>query len=247
MIYIKSSYEIQQIKKACEVWKKIRQAILETAKVGMSLKELDLLAYQIATENGCICPFNGYQGFKGNICISVNEVVIHGVPTNYIIKENDLITFDVGTSYNSYICDAAFTMVFGDNQLAHDINQVCYQSLLEGIEMVAPNNKTGDISNAVQTYVESKGYKLLKDFGGHGCGKKLHEDPLILNYGEKNTGTVLRPGMVICIEPMILTDDDRYYIDKKDKWSVIARNKKLTCHWEHMILVTPTGHEVLTE
>lgn len=247
MIYIKSQYEIEQIKKACEVWKKIRDAIQSEAKVGVSLKRLDNLAKEIAHQNGCICPFNGYNGFMGNICISVNEVVIHGVPSNYKIKENDLITFDVGTSYNGYICDAAFTMIFGDNKEAHQINKICYESLLEGIKQVKPNNKIGDISFAVQNYVESNGYKILKDFGGHGCGKKLHEDPLILNYGKKNTGHTLVPGMVICIEPMILTDDARYYIDSNDEWSVIAKNKKLTCHWEHMILVTDQGHEILTE
>lgn len=247
MIYIKSKYEIEQIKKACEVWKKIRQAILLEAKVGVSLKWLDNLAQKIARENECTCPFNGYNGFLGNICISVNEVVIHGVPSNYKIKDDDIITFDVGTSYNGYICDAAFTKIFGNNKQAHQINKICYESLLEGIKQVKPQNKIGDISYAVQHYVESNGYKILKDFGGHGCGKKLHEDPLILNYGKKNTGHTLLPGMVICIEPMILTDDNSYYIDSNDNWSVIAKNKKLTCHWEHMILVTENGHEILTE
>ena len=247
MIYIKSQYEIEQIKKACTVWKKIREAIFLEAKVGVSLKWLDDLAGKIAIENGCICPFKGYNGFLGNICISVNEVVIHGVPSNYKIKDNDLITFDVGTSYNGYICDAAFTIIFGKNQEAELINKVCYESLLEGIKQVKPMNKIGDISFSVQQYVEKKGFKILKDFGGHGCGKKLHEDPLILNYGKKNTGHTLLPGMVICIEPMILTDDASYYIDKDDNWSVIAKNKKLTCHWEHMVLVTENGHEILTE
>lgn len=246
MIYLKSDYEIKEIKKACEVWKKVKQVLLENTTPGKSLIELDELAKKVTIENGCSTPFHQYRGFPGYNCISVNDVVIHGVPTNYKLKDKDIVTYDVGVAYNGYICDAAFTVVLGNNLEAQKINDVCYNSLMEGIKQIKPNNRVGDISNAIEQYVTSNGYYILEDFGGHGCGRKLHEDPIILNYGAKGSGPLLKPNMVLCIEPMILTDDASYYIDK-DKWSVIASNHKLSCHWEHMVLVTQDGCEILTE
>lgn len=247
MVIIKSQFEIEKIKKACSVWKIVRKVLIENVKVGVSLKELDVLSHKITLENGCQSPFHQYNGFPGYNCISVNDVIIHGVASNYKIKEFDMITFDVGVSYEGYICDAAFTVIIGDNHEAHKISQVCYDALYEGIKCVKPNNHVGDISNAIEQFVKKNGFFVIKDFGGHGCGRKLHEDPIILNYGKPNTGELLRKNMVICIEPMILTDDPRYYIDSKDNWSVVAKNRKLTCHWEHMVLVTSEGYEILTE
>ncbi len=248
MIYIKSNYEIEQIKKACSIWKEVRDKLTSFIKEGVSLLEIDEYARKlIEDDNGCKACFHNYNGFPGHICISVNDVVIHGVPTNYKLKYQDMVTCDIGVEYNSYICDAAFTVIIGDNSEAQKISDVCYNSLIEGIKQVKPNNTIGDISHAVQNYVEANGYKVISDFGGHGCGKKLHEDPIILNYGNKGSGAKLRPGMIICIEPMILTDNNAYYIDRKDNWSVISKNHKLTCHWEHMVLVTKDGCEILTE
>lgn len=248
MIYIKSNYEIEQIKKACSIWKEVRDKLTSFIKEGVSLLEIDEYARKlIEDDNGCKACFHNYNGFPGHICISVNDVVIHGVPTNYKLKYQDMVTCDIGVEYNSYICDAAFTVIIGNNSEAQKISDVCYNSLIEGIKQVKPNNTIGDISHAVQNYVEANGYKVISDFGGHGCGKKLHEDPIILNYGNKGSGAKLRPGMIICIEPMILTDNNAYYIDRKDNWSVISKNHKLTCHWEHMVLVTKDGCEILTE
>ena len=248
MIYIKSNYEIEQIKKACSIWKEVRDKLTSFIKEGVSLLEIDEYARKlIEDDNGCKACFHNYNGFPGHICISVNDVVIHGVPTNYKLKYQDMVTCDIGVEYNSYICDAAFTIIIGDNSEAQKISDVCYNSLIEGIKQVKPNNTIGDISHAVQNYVEANGYKVISDFGGHGCGKKLHEDPIILNYGNKGSGAKLRPGMIICIEPMILTDNNAYYIDRKDNWSVISKNHKLTCHREHMVLVTKDGCEILTE
>lgn len=247
MIFIKSKYDIEQIERASTVWKKVRDDFFKFVKLGLSLKELDLRAKEIIESNGCKCAFYNYNGFPGNICISVNDVIIHGVPTDYILKDGDMVTFDVGVEYNSYICDAAFTIIIGKNEEAEKINKICYESLIEGIKKAIPNNYVGDISNAIEDFVNKNGYKVIQDFGGHGCGKKLHEDPMILNYGKPKTGALLKPGMVICIEPMILTDKNEYYIDKKDKWSVISKNHKLTCHWEHMVLITNEGNKILTE
>lgn len=247
MIIIKSKYDIEQIEKASFVWKHVKDDFFIFVKPGRTLKEIDNRAKEIIESHNCKCAFFGYNGFPGNICISVNDVIIHGVPTDYVLKENDLVTFDIGVDYNGYICDAAFTMVLGDNPDANKINEVCYNALMEGIKHALPNNYVGDISSSIEKYVTENGYFVIRDFGGHGCGKKLHEDPMILNYGQPKTGSKLLPGMVICIEPMILTDDREYYINKKDKWSVISKNRKLTCHWEHMILITHDGNKILTE
>lgn len=247
MIFIKSDAEILKIRKACDVWKKIKVALEKHIQPNVSLKELDLISRKITLENNCNSPFHNYKGFPGFNCFSVNEVVIHGVAIDYKLKEFDIITCDIGVSYEGYICDAAFTVVIGNNQKALKINQVCKDSLYESLKYIKPNNYIGDISNAIETFVKRNGYYVIKDFGGHGCGRKLHEDPIILNYGMPKTGPRLRQNMVICIEPMILTNSDEYYISKKDNWSVIAKNHELTCHWEHMVLVTEKGYEVLTE
>lgn len=247
MIIIKSQYDIMQIEKASSVWKLVRDDFFKFVKPNISLIELDNRAKQIIEENGCKCAFYNYNGFPGNICISVNDVIIHGVPNSYVLKDGDLVSFDIGVDYNGYICDAAFTIVIGENPEASKINEVCFNSLMKGIEQAIPNNYVGDISYAIEEYVTNNGYKVINDFGGHGCGKQLHEDPMILNYGKPKTGSKLLPGMVICIEPMILTDKNEYYIDKKDKWSVISKNHKLTCHWEHMILITKDGNKILTK
>lgn len=246
MIYIKSEYDINNIKKACDIWKHTKSELTKYIKEGISLNQIDEFAKQIIESKGATCTFRDYHGFKGNICLSVNDVVIHGVPSEYILKKSDMLSLDIGITYNNYICDSAFTIIIGENEEAEKISKVCYESLLEGISKIKPGNKIGDISNAIQVYVENENYHILKDFGGHGCGIKLHEDPMILNYGNKNSGPTLKEGMIICIEPMIMTGSSDYYIDKKDKWSVRSKNGKLTCHWEHMILVTKDGYEILT-
>ncbi|MGL4647177.1 MAG: type I methionyl aminopeptidase [Mycoplasmoidaceae bacterium] len=246
MIYIKSAFDISNIKEACKIWLWVKAKLLDYIKAGKTLKAIDLYAAELITSKSAICTFKDYQGFGGHICTSVNDVIIHGVPNSYALQEGDMLTLDIGVTFNNYVCDAAFTVIIGKNEEAEKISKVCYQALLEGIKVIKPRNSIGDISHAIETYVNDHGYQVLKDFGGHGCGIKLHEDPIILNYGKKGQGAILKPGMVICLEPMILTDSDQYYIDPKDQWSVKAKNHKLTCHWEHMILVTDDGYEILT-
>ncbi|MEF9984977.1 MAG: type I methionyl aminopeptidase [Malacoplasma sp.] len=247
MIYLKNSYEISEIKKACSIWKKVREDITSFVKIGVSLIEIDSLVKSLEKKYDFTCTFYNYNGFPGNICISVNDVVIHGIPTSYKLKNKDLVTFDIGITYNKYVCDAAFTLIVGEETLeTKKINEICYQSLMKGIAEIHPNKRIGDISNAIQIHSERNGFKVIKNFGGHGCGKHLHEDPTILNYGEPGTGAKLVPGMILCIEPMLLTDSDDYYISS-DKWSVVSSNHLLTCHWEHMVLVTSDGYEILTE
>lgn len=250
MIIIKTKQDIEKIKEAVAIWKKVRTAMYDFVKVGVSLKEIDALAKKIIEENGATPAFYNYGGFPSNICLSVNETIIHGVANNYVLKDGDSISIDVGVLYKDHFCDAAYTIIVGNaSEEAKRISEVCYNSLMNAIKIIKPNVTTNiDIACEVQDYVESNGYEVIRNFTGHGCGNNLHEDPIIPNYRSNFfRKELLVPGMVICIEPMIMTESNKYVIDDENKWSVYAKNKKLTSHWEHMILIKEDGCEILTD
>ena len=247
MIYLKSEKDIQGIKLAAAIWKKVKAALIQATKPGVSTKELDKIAADVIYENKATPSFYKYEGFPGYICISVNEQLIHGIANEYILRKSDIITFDIGVTYKGYVCDAAFSIVLdSNNKEALDIQKATLECLEEGIKQVIPGNTIGDISYAIEQTATNHGYQLIKDFGGHGCGLHVHEDPIILNYGTPHTGVKLRQGMVLCIEPMLMIDSDEYVIDASNHWTVSSKNKKLTCHEEHMVVVTSNGCEVLT-
>lgn len=248
MIIIKSQDDINKIRTAANIWKKVRETLIKATKPGVSLKALDQLAKETIEANGAECAFYNYLGFAGNICISVNECIIHGVPTDYVLKHNDKVTFDVGVKYADHYCDAAFTMILGENVQAHAISKVCYDAMMVAINLIKPGTSTHTISKTIQRHVQQNGYHVIRDFVGHGCGNQIHEDPMIPNYRSLLIpNAILQENMVICIEPMILTGSNEYFIDPNDQWSVIAKNRLITCHWEHMVLVTKDGFEILTE
>lgn len=246
-IIIKTLDDIEKIKQAVAIWKKVKAAIIKACCPGVSLLELNDLAKDVIEQNGAIPTFYGQYGFSKHICISVNECVIHGVPNNYQLKDKDLVSFDVGVTYLNHICDAAFSVVIGENNEAKKIKDVCEQSLKEVKKIIKPGTTNLDIAKCIQSYVEQNGYVLLRDFTGHGCGNQLHEDPPFPNYVDKRFPIVkLQENMVFCLEPMIMTESNDYYIGEND-WDVIATNKKLTCHTEDMFLVTSDGCIVLTQ
>ncbi|MDR2829281.1 MAG: type I methionyl aminopeptidase [Mycoplasmataceae bacterium] len=245
MIYVKSNKEIIGIKKACVIWKEVRQALKDATKVGISTIELDNIAQDVINKHNAIPTFLNYGGFPRNICISINDELIHGIPSKRIIKDKDMITFDVGVTYDGYVCDSAFTIIVGKNIEAQKISDAAYEALMETINLIAPGVHTGDLGRKTESIAQAHGYEVIKDFSGHGCGKKLHEDPQIFNFGKNGNGTKLVSGMTICIEPMLFTGSDQYYIEPND-WTVVSKNHKLTCHWEHMVLVTENGYEILT-
>lgn len=247
MIYIKSNQEIKRIKQACLIWKKIKQVLLAHCKPGVTTLQLDKLANDVCKKYQATASFYQHNGFPSHICISVNEQIIHGVASNYKLNLRDLVTFDIGVTYNGCVCDAAFSVVLDpNNKKANHINEATIDCLNQAILQVKPGNYTGDISYTIQQTAKKHGYQVIKNFGGHGCGLKLHEDPIILCYGKKATGCLLRPGMTICIEPMLMTYSDKYIIDSNNQWTVSASNKQLTCHYEHMVLVNENGCEILT-
>lgn len=249
MIYLKSNEEIALIKQACAIWKKVRQVLIDKTKPGVSLIALDKLANEVAKQNNASCSFYKCYGFPKHICISVNDQLIHGVPNDYIIQPNDLITFDVGITYQDHICDSAFSLVVepSDNSEANEINRVTKLALDESLKLIKPDNYIGDISAKIYEIASTNGYDVIRDFGGHGCGNHVHEDPTILCFGKPHTGVKIKKGMVLCVEPMLMTGGHEYYIDSKNEWTVYSSNHKLTCHWEHMVLVTDQGCEILTE
>lgn len=248
---VKTHEDIKCIKQAASIWKLARAAIMDATKAGVSLLELDTIAKDVIESHNATCAFYQYHGFPGNICISVNEIIIHGVPNEYRLKDGDSVTFDVGVKYAEHFCDAAFTILVGSpTKESQQISDVCYQSLMAAIAIIKPGITNQEIASTIQDYVEQRGYEVIRNFTGHGCGNKLHEDPIISNYRSAELlfkKVTLVPGMVICIEPMIMTGSNKFIIDPTNNWSVIAKNKKLTSHWEHMVLVTNDGCEVLTD
>lgn len=247
MIYIKTEKDIVGITKACNIWKKVKAELIKHTKPGITTKQLDKIAADVIRKNNASCSFYKYEDFPGHICISVNEQLIHGIPGDYVLKKSDIVKFDIGVTFEGYICDAAFSVVLDTtNQDALEIQEATLDCLRQAISQVKAGVHLGDISYAIQETAFYHGYEVIKDYGGHGCGLKVHEDPIILNYGQPGTGIKLKAGMVICIEPMLMTDSDKYVVDADNGWTVSAANGKLTCHEEHMVLVTELGYQVLT-
>jgi methionyl aminopeptidase len=192
--------------------------LITNTKVGANLNELDQKVADLVHSLGATCSFYQYNGFPKHLCISINDELIHGIPRDYEIKPNDLVTYDLGITYQKHICDAAFTIHVAPSEDAPTkISEATKDALIQAIAMVKPGNYIGDISHAIGETAFKHGYTVIKDFGGHGCGNHLHEDPMILNFGEPKTGPKIVKGMTLCIEPMLMTGSDAYYIDSKDK------------------------------
>ena len=206
MIIIKTPQDIKEIKQAAEIWKKVRNDLIKFVKVGMTTKQVDELANKLITSYGAIPTFYKLYDFPGYICISVNDQLIHGIGSDYILQENDMITCDVGITYHNHVCDAAFTWILPpNNDLAkQNILKTTYQCLMEACKLVYPNQYLGNISNKIYEIARNNNYQVIKDYGGHGCGNLAHEDPIILCFGQKDSGIKLVPNMVICIEPMLM-------------------------------------------
>lgn len=224
-----------------------REHLKNHIKVGVTTKELDKIADNYIKSLGGIPSFKGYNGFPGSICTSVNEVVVHGIPSNLKLKEGDIISIDIGIYYNGFHADSAWT--YGVGKISYEnqkLLDVTLASLYEGIKEAKANNRIGDISHAIESYVRPYGYGIVEEFTGHGIGRSLHEDPYVPNFGKPKTGALLRSGMTICIEPMINLGTKNIQI-LKDNWTTVTLDKKNSAHFEHMIAITDDGYEILTE
>ena len=209
-------------------------------------KDIDLKAEELIRKNKVIAAFKGYRGFPGCACVSVNEVVVHGIPDKRVIKDGDIVSLDLGIIYEGYYSDSAVTVAIGSiSSEVQRLLDVTKASLSRGIEQAKVGNRLSDISFAVQSFVEMHGFSVVRDFVGHGIGRALHEEPEIPNYGRAGQGPVLAEGMVFCIEPMV--NMGTYHTKVlSDGWTVVTEDGKPSAHFEHSIVITSKGPEILT-
>lgn len=247
MMTIKSAREIKLMHEASQILVQARQALFKMIQPGISTEALDQHADTVIRSLGGIPSFKDYEGYPKSICTSVNEVVIHGIPSNKVIlKEGDIISIDIGVNVKGYHADSAFTYAVGNiSSEAKQLLEVTEKALYIGIEEAKPGNYVSNIGHAIETFIKPYGYGIVETFTGHGIGKELHEAPQVLNYGPKNQGPKLKPGMTICIEPMVnLGTKDVQVL--KDGWTVVTKDKRLSAHFEHMVLITEDGCEIMT-
>lgn len=246
MITIKSEYEIELMRKAGYLVSLTHQYLKTYIKPGITTKELDRLAEEFIKEHDGVPSCKGYQGFPASLCVSINDEVVHGIPSNRKLKNGDIVTIDMVIGYHGYQGDAAWTYAVGNvNEKCQYLMEHTEKALYEGIKMVKPGNRIGDISNAVQVYAEKHNLGIVKELVGHGIGSEMHEEPDVPNYGKPNTGPKLKEGMVICIEPMLnLGSADVGILD--DDWTIVTLDGKSAAHYEHTVLVTKDGYEILT-
>ncbi|MFH1752660.1 MAG: type I methionyl aminopeptidase [Candidatus Omnitrophota bacterium] len=248
MIALKSSEEIALMRKAGQVIAKALDEVERYIEPGISTKDIDYRVKRIITQEGCIPAFKGYKGFPGNICSSVNSVVVHGIPKkSEILKDGDILSVDVGVLCDGYYADGARTYKVGKvSAKAASLIDVTRESLSLGINEARAGSRLTNISHAIQKYVESHKYSVVRALVGHGIGSKIHEDPEIPNFGDPDKGPVLKSGMTLAIEPMVNEGTCEVEI-MDDGWTVVTRDRKLSAHFEHTILVTDDGPEILTK
>lgn len=246
MITIKSEKEIELMREAGRMMSKTHQYLKTLVKPGITTEEINRLGEEYIISLGGVPTCKGYEGFPAGICTSVNDEVVHGIPSKRKLKNGDIITLDLVIGYKGYQADSAWTYAVGEiNDKKKYLMEHTEKALYEGIKMVKPGNRIGDISHAVEEYAKKHHLGVVKELVGHGIGTEMHEDPDVPNYGKAGTGPILKEGMTICIEPMLnLGTADIYILD--DGWTIITQDGKPAAHFEHTILVTKDGYEILT-
>ncbi len=247
MIYIKNKKDIELMREACRLTKMALNFVGEHIEPGITTGELDKIAYSFLKEHKAIPSFLNYNGFPASICSSVNDEVVHGIPGNRVIADGDIVSIDIGAYLNGFHGDCAKTFFVGNvSEQARKLVDVTRQSFYEGIKMARAGNRIGDISNAIETYVEGFGYSVVRDLVGHGIGKALHEDPSVPNFGKAGRGVRLIPGMTLAIEPMI--NQGKFNVFTEDNnWTVKTCDGSLSAHYENTILITEGEPEILTK
>ena len=246
MITIKSPREIELLRIAGEITGSTHNYLKPYIKPGITTKELDALAEEYILSRGATPSFKGYDGFPGTVCASINEEVVHGIPGSRKLKEGDIITLDIGACFKGYHGDSAWTYAVGKiSSEKEKLMTVTKESLFKGLEQVKAGNRIGDIGHAVQNYAESFGFGVVRELVGHGVGTDIHEEPDVPNYGKAHTGLVMKKGMVIAVEPMI-TYGSREICILDDDWTIVTMDESPAAHYEHTVLVTEDGYEILT-
>jgi methionyl aminopeptidase len=247
VIIIKSSREIEQLKRSNAIVAEVFQKLKKVISPGITTMELDQIAEEIILSKGAIPAFKGYRGFPATLCISINEEVVHGIPGQRRLKEGDIVSLDVGANLNGYFGDGAITLPVGEvDPVAQRLLEVTERALYIGIEKAKVGNRLFDISHAIQTWVESHGFSVVRDFVGHGIGMALHEEPQIPNFGSPHQGPRLERGMVLALEPMV--NEGTYEVKiLSDGWTVVTADGKRSAHFEHTVAITDGVPEILSE
>jgi len=253
MITIKTPEEIKIMAEGGKILAKIMRELEKKIRPGITTKELDRLAESLILKSGGKCSFKGYENFPACLCTSINEEIVHGVPSDRVLKEGDIISIDLGILYKGFHTDMAITLPVRSPGLVGKIDpevarliRVTKKALKRGIKKARIGNTFGDIGNTIQRYVESQGFNVVRDLCGHGIGKEVHEEPKILNYGKRRTGPEIKEGMVFCIEPMVTVGD--WHIKRtKNGFGYQTEDGFLSAHFEHTLAATKNGCQILTE
>ena len=247
MIYLKTDEEIELMRAANQLVGKTLAEIAKHIAPGVNTLQLDKIAEEFIRDNGAVPAFLGYNGFPNTITTSVNEQVVHSIPSaKAILKEGDIVSVDCGTILNGFVGDSAYTFCVGEvDSDTKALLKATKESLYEGIRHAIEGRRLGDISHAVQTYCEKRGYSVVRDLVGHGIGRKMHEEPEVPNYGRPGCGPLLRSGMCICIEPMI-NRGSKNVVFERDGWTVRTKDRKCSAHYEHCIAIRPEGPQILS-
>ncbi|MDX8363055.1 type I methionyl aminopeptidase [Cytobacillus sp. Hm23] len=247
MIICKTPREIEIMREAGRIVALTHKELQKHIKPGITTKQLDTIAEEFIRKHDAIPSFKGYNGFRGSICASVNEELVHGIPGDRVLKDGDIISIDIGAKYNGYHGDSAWTYPVGNiTEETQRLLDVTENSLYEGLKEAKSHVRLSNISHAIQTYAEENNFSVVREYVGHGVGQDLHEDPQIPHYGPPNKGPRLKPGMVLAIEPMI-NAGSRYVKTLADDWTVVTVDGKMCAHFEHTIVITETGYEILTK
>lgn len=246
MIHYKTSEEIELIKESADILGRAHGEVAKLIKPGINTLKLDKLAEEFIRDNGGVPSFKNYNGFPFTLCVSPNEQVVHGFANERELKDGDILSIDCGVFYKGFHSDSAYTYAVGDvKEEVKQLLKVTKESLYKGIESAVVGNRTGDVGFAVQHYVETFGYTVVRELVGHGVGRELHEAPEVPNYGKRGRGTKLKEGMVIAIEPMInLGKKD--VVQESDGWTIRTKDRAPSAHFEHTVAITKAGPEVLT-
>jgi methionyl aminopeptidase len=245
-IIIKSDDEIAIMRQAGSIVAKTMQKLIAALRPGLNVKDLDRMVREDFKEAGVEPTFLNYNGYPATVCVSINEQIVHGIPRKRAIQEGDVVSVDLGCTYKGFVADHAITVVVGNGAPEkQELVDVARDSLCAGIEQARAGNRIGHIANAIQTYVEARGFGVVREYVGHGVGRAMHEEPQVPNFGNADSGPVLKKGMVLALEPMVTAGDWRTK-QLADNWTVVTKDGSLAAHFEHTIAITDGDPVVLT-